>query len=530
MEPGAMSAFLFLHIAGGSLAVIGGYAALFAPKGGSLHRQAGTLFVYAMIAMGIGAMVVGLSRGKSTWTGGPIVIYLVVTSLLTVRPMRTPSRTRDVALMLLALALAIGSVVASARIIMGPRTAPVPGVTPPIFIAVAGLQNALVLFLCVAGDVNLLRSGPATGRKRLARHLWRMCYAMFTATGSFFLGQAKVIPEPLRIGPVLTLLAFLPLPLMFYWLWRVRRRSSRIVTRTPLAGASRAAALVVAMILAAPALNAQPSARARVFYNQGRTALQETDYPTAIQSFERAIELDDANADHHYWLGRALSEVAPRVSKFKLPMMARRVMKEMERAVALDSAHVDARVALAEFYAMAPGFMGGGKDKARAQAAVVTRQSAMRGAMVDAEIARQEKNWNAEQAAFERAIAVAPDSSSPYVGLADAFVRVEKADAAFVTIKRYATRRPDDRWTLYYTGRLAGTSGQQLDEGEKAMQEFLATPPKDITLPARARALYWFGKIAERRGNKLMARERYQAALQANPKYELANDALESLR
>ena len=64
--------FLILHIAGGSLAVLSGYAALFAPKGGGLHRRAGMLFVYAMIALGAGALVVGLARGKSTWLGGPI--------------------------------------------------------------------------------------------------------------------------------------------------------------------------------------------------------------------------------------------------------------------------------------------------------------------------------------------------------------------------------------------------------------------------------------------------------------------------
>jgi uncharacterized membrane protein len=212
-----MSSFLFLHIAGGSLAIVGGYAALFAPKGGRLHRRAGMLFVYAMIAMGIGATFVGLARGKSSWLGGPLVIYLVATSLLTVRRTKTPSRTRDIALMALALELGIVSIIGGVQILTGP---PGPlGIAPGI----ASFVNAFVLLLCAAGDLRVLRSGPPTGTRRLARHLWRMCYAMFTATGSFFLGQAKVLPQPLRITPVLLVLAFLPLPVMFYWLWRVRR-------------------------------------------------------------------------------------------------------------------------------------------------------------------------------------------------------------------------------------------------------------------------------------------------------------------
>lgn len=55
-----------------------------------------------------------------------------------------------------------------------------------------------------------------------------MCFALFVASGSFFLGQADEIPESLRIWPVLTILAVLPLVALLYWLWRVRfrRRSS----------------------------------------------------------------------------------------------------------------------------------------------------------------------------------------------------------------------------------------------------------------------------------------------------------------
>jgi hypothetical protein len=49
-----------------------------------------------------------------------------------------------------------------------------------------------------------------------------MCFAMFIASGSFFLGQAKVIPKPIRIMPLLAVPALLPLVLMFYWLVRVR--------------------------------------------------------------------------------------------------------------------------------------------------------------------------------------------------------------------------------------------------------------------------------------------------------------------
>lgn len=83
-----------------------------------------------------------------------------------------------------------------------------------------------IALLAGAGDLRILRSGPLLGTRRIARHLWRMCFAPFVASGSFFLGQADEIPEPLRIYPLLTIAAVLPLIALLYWLWRVRTRLS----------------------------------------------------------------------------------------------------------------------------------------------------------------------------------------------------------------------------------------------------------------------------------------------------------------
>jgi hypothetical protein len=49
-----------------------------------------------------------------------------------------------------------------------------------------------------------------------------MCMGLFIATGSFFLGQQQVFPAFLRGSILLTVLAVLPLPVMIYWLFRVR--------------------------------------------------------------------------------------------------------------------------------------------------------------------------------------------------------------------------------------------------------------------------------------------------------------------
>jgi hypothetical protein len=78
-----------------------------------------------------------------------------------------------------------------------------------------------------------MRTARLDDARRLARHLWRMCYALFIASMSFFLGQTDEIPEALRITPLLVLLAFLPALVMLYWLWRVRyRRGIDLMSRS----------------------------------------------------------------------------------------------------------------------------------------------------------------------------------------------------------------------------------------------------------------------------------------------------------
>jgi hypothetical protein len=94
-------------------------------------------------------------------------------------------------------------------------------------IGVMSFVLATVLTLSAAGDLRIMRSGAPRGGPRLARHLWRMCFALFIAAGSFFSIRervAKVLPEPFTTGPMRALPILLVFGAMFYWLWRVRGR------------------------------------------------------------------------------------------------------------------------------------------------------------------------------------------------------------------------------------------------------------------------------------------------------------------
>ena len=221
-----MPDLLFIHIVSASFALLGGYAALFARKGSTLHRRAGLLFVWTMIVMGFSASILARGAGDGVISGrglsGLIITYLLISAVATMRNPDTVPRWLHPGLMVLGLGL--GASVTTAAILQ--LTSVIPGDGAP---ATPAVIYGVILLLAGLGDVRVHVRGPLRGSARITRHMWRMCFAMFNVTGSFFLGQADVIPEPLRIWPILFLLAFLPLLAMLYYVARksVRRRLSR---------------------------------------------------------------------------------------------------------------------------------------------------------------------------------------------------------------------------------------------------------------------------------------------------------------
>jgi len=219
---------LSVHIVAGAIGILSGFLALYAVKGGMLHRKSGGVFVYAMITMAlVGATLaaIGNVAPAANVPVGLLTAYLVVTGVETVRDTPSLGRRFEVGMMLLAmsvgLALATFGFVAALQ-----PTGKLYGMPPYPFLIFGAIAA-----LAVTGDVRMLRRGGRSvlrGAPRLARHLWRMSTALLIAAFSFFLGQAKVIPKPIRIVQLLVIPPMIVLVVMLYWLWRVRaRRASK---------------------------------------------------------------------------------------------------------------------------------------------------------------------------------------------------------------------------------------------------------------------------------------------------------------
>lgn len=211
---------LGVHFAVGLVSIVAGTIALSAAKGGRLHKRSGLVFTWAMVVLGLSAAGIGIYENVPGQVfAGLVVVYLVFTAMTTVKPLQGIGKRFDVALMVLAFAYAVSSLYAGVSEWLDPAVIVVgrPRVVPPLVIGT-------VILLAAIGDLRALRAGGLRGSRRLARHLWRMCFALFIATGSFFLGQMRFIPEPARIVPVLLVLAFAPILFLVYWMWRVRVR------------------------------------------------------------------------------------------------------------------------------------------------------------------------------------------------------------------------------------------------------------------------------------------------------------------
>jgi hypothetical protein len=86
----------------------------------------------------------------------------------------------------------------------------------------------VVIALAVAGDVRMLLRGGVSGAKRMVRHLWRMCFALFVATASFFLGggsraglRARLFTPAIRKTHLPAVPVLIVLFMMIFWLCRV---------------------------------------------------------------------------------------------------------------------------------------------------------------------------------------------------------------------------------------------------------------------------------------------------------------------
>ncbi len=213
------NALLWAHIAGGAIGMVTGVVALASRKGQRVHRAAGSVFFLAMfMAYAIGAGVAPfLDTGqRPNFVAGVMALYLLVSGAMAARRRDVKAGAPEVIGLIIALSITAAGVIFM-RMGAASPSGTVDGSPPQAFFlfTIAGAFAA-------AGELHVLLRKTLSNTARIARHLWRMCFSLFIASGSFFLGQQQVFPEALRDSVLLYAVALSPLPVMLFWLGKVR--------------------------------------------------------------------------------------------------------------------------------------------------------------------------------------------------------------------------------------------------------------------------------------------------------------------
>jgi tetratricopeptide (TPR) repeat protein len=262
----------------------------------------------------------------------------------------------------------------------------------------------------------------------------------------------------------------------------------------------------------------------------GRIAEARGKSGEAVDWFEKAAKANDKNAQHHLWLGNSLGTEAQKANKLRQPFLARRVKAEFERAVALVPTLVEAREGLVQFYAIAPGVMGGDVNKAKEQIAEITKLNPMRGHFRAAWLAQREKDVAAEERAYVAATTAAPDSVVAFSSLGNFYKRQKKWAASMTAFEQILKIKPDAIGAHLNIGGVSAASGDNLDRGEREIKQWMSLAPKDAPSGNYFAAHYWLGLIYVAQGKKDVARTEYEAALAINPKNEDVKKALAALK
>jgi len=197
--------------------MLSGFVAVFLRKGSRRHGLAGDVFVLSMLSLSASGVYLAILKSQpGNLLGGALTFYLVATAWMTARRRDGEPGIFDWGALLVVLAVGACQLTFGLEAALSQTGLKYDYPPGPYFFM------GSVAALAVAGDIRILVRRGISGTPRIARHLWRMCFALFIAAASIFLARQQVFPALLRQTGVLVFLSVLPLLLMIFWLLRVR--------------------------------------------------------------------------------------------------------------------------------------------------------------------------------------------------------------------------------------------------------------------------------------------------------------------
>jgi tetratricopeptide (TPR) repeat protein len=257
----------------------------------------------------------------------------------------------------------------------------------------------------------------------------------------------------------------------------------------------------------------------------GKSYLKSRQWDKGVQEMEALVRLQPSNARNHLLLGRACGDRASHSIFLTAMGWAKRVVKEFETARTLAPEDVDIRFDLLEYYLEAPGIVGGGKDKAEAEAQSIARLNPEKGFLARATIHIKNKNWDVARKELNQAVISYPQSASACKDLADFLLDRQDFENALNFAKRALVLNGKSKRSMLIAAAAKIGLKTDLDEIAKNLQDLVAGTLGDED-PSFEEVYYWLGECWLAKGERAKAMDAFKSALAFNPEYSKAKDGL----
>ena len=220
----------------------------------------------------------------------------------------------------------------------------------------------------------------------------------------------------------------------------------------------------------------------------GQSYFMQADYKKATDAFEKAVNADPRNSEYVHWLGRAWGRRAESANPFMAAPYASRARQYFERSVMLDPHNKEALNDLFDYCLQAPGFLGGGFDKAKAIADRIAQLDAAEGHYAQAQLADKRKEFDRAEEQLRRALQLAPQQVGRVIDLAKYLSkrgRYQESDAVFAQAEKMA---PNDPRVLYERAETYIDNNRNLKEARQLLQQYISAKNLTPDDPPRSRA------------------------------------------
>jgi len=252
------------------------------------------------------------------------------------------------------------------------------------------------------------------------------------------------------------------------------------------------------------------------------------DWDRGISACEKAVALAPNNSRYHLWLGRVYGEKADSSNFISAASLAGKVRTEFETAVRLGPDSVDARSDLGEFYLEAPGIVGGGRDKAEAQAKTLSTLDPAKAHWLNGRIAEKRKDLITAEKEYRAAIDASHGSALNWFNLALFYRHQQRWDEMEDAINRAVSAQMDRPEIVMEAGEVLIRTGRNFPAAVRFLRRYLSSTSKVEEAPA-FKAHYLLGTALEKQGDKQAAAQEYRAALSLAKDFSRAQEALNRL-